>query len=130
MDQKKLLKVFSVLYVLLAVSNFLKPFEFSGEHGFVFLGVRLSGTANLVAGPAFGVVLAVYAHGLWHLKRFALPLGIAYALYVVVNLAMFNLRMPGEASAAPLFGLVYTLVAVGVSFSSAYLLAKNRDELS
>ena len=126
------LKVFAVLFALLAVSNLLKPLQIGGEQiGLVFFGQRLLGTANMVAGPLFGVYLLVYAFGIWRMKRFALPMGHAYATYVVLNLILFIAKNPQPPGAGELvFGIVYSIVAVGVSGSSAYLLTKHKAELS
>jgi hypothetical protein len=55
----------------------------------VLFGHRLSGTANALVGPLFGLVLLIYARGLWGQKVFALPLAYAYAAYVVINLTLF-----------------------------------------
>jgi hypothetical protein len=63
----------AVLFAILAISNLLKPLQIGGEQtGFVFLGERLGGVANTVAGPIFGVFLAAYAAGIWGMRRFAL----------------------------------------------------------
>ncbi len=123
-------KFFAVLFGLLAISNAAKPFELSGDAGFVFFGKRLSGTPNAVLGPLFGLCLAVYAFGLWNKRAFALPLGVAYAAYVVANLVLFQYRMPASAQPGIAFALVYTAVAIGVSAGAAYLLVRHRDELS
>ena len=74
---------------MLAVSNLLKPLELNPSHGFVFFGHRLQGTANVIAGPLFGLYLAAYAAGIWGLRRWALPMGVAYAGYVIANLLSF-----------------------------------------
>lgn len=131
-NRSQVLKVFAVLFALLAVSNLLKPLQLGGaETGFVFFGQRLSGTANMIAGPLFGLYLLLYAFGIWRMKRFALPMGHAYATYVVLNLLMFtakNTSPPGIGYAV--FGIVYSLIAVGVSVGAAYLLTKHKAELS
>jgi hypothetical protein len=125
-------KVFAVLFALLAISNLLKPLQFGGEQtGFVFFGQRLSGTANMIAGPLFGIYLLVYAYGLWRMKRFALPMGHAYATYVVLNLIMFTAKnTPPPGIGYQIFGIVYSLIAVGVAGGAAYLLTKYKAELS
>ena len=98
------LTVFAILFALLAVSNFLKPLQLGGERtGFVFLGQRLTETANTIVGPLFGLYLLAYAVSIWRMKRIALTMGWAYAAYVVVNLLLFNLRTsrppaPGTSS--------------------------------
>jgi hypothetical protein len=125
------LTTFAVLFAVLAISNFLKPFRFGGEQtGFVLFGQRLSGIANTVAGPLFGAFLLAYAAGIWRMKRFALGMAYAYAAYVVLNLILFTLRTPQPPGAGNvLFGIVYAAVAIGVSSGAAYLLAKRKPEL-
>jgi hypothetical protein len=81
-----LLRFFAVLFGLLALSIFLNPFGLSTDSGVVFLGKRLSGAPNLIAAWCFAVFLACYAISLWREKAAALPLGIAYAAYLHVNL--------------------------------------------
>src|SRR5438552_19210222 len=90
------LTVFAVLFLVLAISNFLKPLQIGAQTGFVFLGRRLTGTANAVMGPLFGLYLLVYAIGIWRMRGYALTMGALYAAYVVVNLILFNFRMPRE----------------------------------
>jgi len=127
---KSVLKVFAVLFGLLAISNLSKPLALSDTAGFVLFGQRLAGTANMIAGPLFGLFLAVYAYGVWNLRSFALPMGAAYAVYVIVNLVLWNVRMPAAANPSLLFGILYLSVAIGVSSGSAYLLWKNRAHLT
>jgi hypothetical protein len=125
------LTTFAVLFAVLAVSNLLKPLQLGGpETGFVLFGKRLSGSANTVAGPLFGVFLAVYAAGVWGMRRWALPLAWLYAAYVVVNLVLFTVRTPTPPGVGyMLFGLVYMLVAIGVSGGAALLLSRRKAEL-
>jgi hypothetical protein len=124
------LTVAAVLFGLLAVSNLSKPLELSPSQGFVFFGHRLKGTANAIAGPLFGLYLAAYAAGIWGMRRWALPMGVAYAGYVVANLLSFWAWGPVEQGAgARLFGLVYMVIAIGVSAGTAWLLAQRRADL-
>jgi len=97
--------IYGVLFALLGVSNALKPLEASARQGFVLLGRRLSGTPNQIAGPLFAIYLWVYAFGIWRRRRWAVPMGIAYAAYVVLNLALY-VATSSEVPAAPLM-LVY-----------------------
>jgi len=64
------------------------------------------------------------------MNRFALRMGIAYAVYVILNLTMWNLHTPPQNQSDLLFGLVYSTIAVGVSSGSAWALWRMRDELS
>ena len=63
------LTIFALLFALLAISNFLKPFSHDPGVGFVFMGVRLHGTGNAIMGPLFGFLLAIYAYGIWTMRR-------------------------------------------------------------
>ena len=130
MSRNRVLRIFAVLFGLLALSNLRKPLEMSAEVGLVFFGQRLKGMPNRVIAPLFGLYLASYAFGLWRKRRFALPLGLLYAAYVPLNLWLFRVRMPAEVSTNSLFGIAYMTIAIGVSWSAAYVLLKSRDELS
>jgi hypothetical protein len=129
-NPRRSFKILAVLFGLLAVSNAAKPLEGSGDVGFVFFGERLTGTPNAIVAPLFALYLAVYAYGLWNARRFALPMATAYAAYVIVNLVMFQLRMPETAHPGIAFSLAYTIVAVGVSSGAVYLLRRHRGELT
>ncbi len=130
------LTVFAVLFVVLAISNFSKPFPSlarfdSNAAGFVFFGVKTSGIANDILGPAFGVWLLVYASAIWRMRRWALPLGYAYAAYVLANLVLFTLRtgvVPGGPSTRG--AIIYLAIAIGVSAGSAVLLHQRRAQLA
>lgn len=121
----------AVLFGLLAVSNLLKPLQLGGEQtGFVFLGTRLDGLANTIAGPLFGLFLAVYAWGIWHMRRFALPMSHAYATWVIVNLVLWQGNDPNEKTTGYIvFGIVYAVVAIGVSLGAAVALTRRKSEL-
>jgi hypothetical protein len=126
------LTIFAVLFGILAISNLLKPLQIGGSQtGFVFFGARLSGIANTLIGPLFGIFLAVYAYAIWNLRRFALGMGHAYALYVILNLILFNFRneVP-DTIGHKIFGIVYIAVAVGVSLGAAVLLTQRKAELT
>src|SRR5262245_44211851 len=89
----RFLTILAILMGMLALSNFAKPIaqatDPGGNAGFVFFGHRLHGMANEIIGPLFGLLLAAYAYGVWTMKRWVVPLAVAYAAYVVVNLALF-----------------------------------------
>jgi Zn-dependent protease len=121
----KTLRVFALLFGLLAISNFLKPLQLSPEVGFVLFGTRLEGSANALAGPAFGLYLAAYALALWRRLPAALPLALIYVAYVAANLVLFNMTPLADDSGL-IFGLAYTAVALGVSGGSAWLLWTGR----
>jgi len=126
------LTIFAVLFGLLAISNFLKPFQFGGaQTGFVFFGQRLSGVANTIIGPLFGIFLAIYAYGIWTMRRWALPMAHAYATYVVLNLILFSFRnTTPDTVSYKAFTVVYATIAIGVSVVAAVLLTQRKTELT
>jgi len=123
------LTVFAVLFGLLAVSNLLKPLQLTSSAGFVFFGRRLDGAANMILGPLFGVLLAVYAYGIWNMRRFAMPIAHAYATYVILNLILFTFQVPEGYTLPVAFMAVYAVVAIGVSLGSAILLTQRKADL-
>jgi hypothetical protein len=123
------LTVFAVLFGLLAVSNLLKPLQLTSSAGFVFFGRRLDGVANMIVGPLFGVLLAVYSYGIWNMRRFAMPIAHAYATYVILNLILFTFQVPEGYTLPMAFMAVYAVIAIGVSLASAILLTQRKAEL-
>ena len=125
-----LLTILAIAFALMAVSNLSKPLKMSPNVGFVLLGMKLSGLANLVVAPLFGILLGVYAYGIWAMKRFALPIAHFYATYVIINLIMFTMRTHGTPDMPPLgFWIMYIFVAVGVSSGAAILLTLHKADL-
>jgi len=126
------LSTLAVLMALLAVSNFIKPigqaFDPGGSAGLVFFGTRLHGLANAVLAPLFGLFLAVYAWAAWNRRAVAVPIAVAYAVYVPLNLILFSLHPPPN-SGGPVFATLYALVAIAVSGGGALYLRAHRDAL-
>lgn len=129
MSSRKLLRMFAVLFAVLAVSNVTKVFEFQPEHGLVVLGRRQSGTPNMVLAPMFGAYLATYAWGLWNARRFALPMGIGYAGWVPLNMYLFTVRSPEELGTNSLFGVTYMALAMAISLGAAFVLMRSARDL-
>jgi hypothetical protein len=128
------LTAMAILFAILALSNFTKAFQYSSDPahlGIVLFGVRFeSFLSNLILGPLLGLVLAVYAYGLWTRRRWVLPLSIVYAFWVPVNLVLFWHRHVGP-ELPPVIGLLgYLAVALGGSIGTALYLMGHRDELS
>jgi hypothetical protein len=126
------LTIFAILLALMAVSDFGKPFSHNPGVGFVFFGARLSGAANMIVAPIFGIMLAAYVYGILAMRKFALPLGMFYAAYVIVNMPLFILRYHGtqvmqEHSWAYL--VPYPFVAIGVSSGAAWMLYRRKADL-
>ena len=126
------LTTLAVLFGILGVTDILKPFHLEGATtGLVFFGQRLSGTADAVLGPALGIILLYYAAGIWRMRRYALYLGFAYAVYVTINLILFTTRNPPPtAQADKIFGLVYVIFALAFSWGMAIILSRRKAELT
>lgn len=103
--------------------------RYTPETGFVLFGQRQVGNANTIAALTFSALLAAYAASIWAEKRLALQLGMAYALYVLANLVLWNFRKPEESDAPLIFALPYMVSAIGVSSGAAVLLWRHRERL-
>src|SRR5215472_16942968 len=122
-----ILTTFAILFAILAVSDFSKPFHLSPDAGFVFFGGKTHGIANAILGPAFGLMLAAYAIGIWHMRRWALPIAYVYAAYVILNLLLYTIRNTGSPGQPPrAFMLGYIAIAIGISAASAIVLYRRR----
>jgi len=128
----RVLSILAVSFGVLAVSNLLKPLGLEGPTtGLVFFGHRLSGTANLLAGPLLGILLGIYAWGVWNLKRVALPIAYVYAAYVSANLFLYpRFQSVPDGPGGTLAYVLYGAVAVGASVGCAILLTRRKAELT
>jgi|SRR5271163_977820 len=126
------LTILAILFAILALSDILKPLHLEGPTtGLVFFGKRLSGVPNAILGPALGFVLLIYAAGIWRMRRYAIAIGFAYAIYVTINLVLFTMRNPPAASASDrIFGIVYVVGALVLSWGTAILLRRHQAELA
>jgi len=124
-----LLRSFALLFALMALANALKPFAYAADVGLVLFGHRLAGAANTVAALTFSALLATYSASIWTEKRRALPLGMAYALYVIANLFLWTSHRPEQTDAPMIFSLPYLAGAISASSGSALLLWRYRNRL-
>ena len=129
----KFLSTIAVLLAVLALSDFTKVLQHANnpDMGFVLFGVRFAGIAgNVIFGTLFGVILAAYAYGIWRMRAWVLPLAIAYAFYVPLNLVLFWF-LHGQQAHPPVAGLlVYLAIAFGGSIGTAIYLAYHHDRLA
>ena len=126
------LTTLAILFAILAVTDILKPLHLEGPTtGLVFFGKRLSGVPNAILGPILGIFLLTYAAGIWRMRRYAISLGYAYAIYVTINLVLFSIRNPPPASQGErIFGLVYVVLALASSWGTAVLLRRSKEDLT
>jgi hypothetical protein len=126
------LTILALLLALMVISDFHKPFAHHPGEGFVFFGTRLAGTANKVVAPIFGTILAVYVYGIFAMRKFALPLGIFYAAYVILNMPLFLITYHGTAVLQEhswAYLVPYPFVAIGVSSGAAWMLYRRKADL-
>ena len=124
-----ILTVFAIGFALMAISNFMKPLS-GGRAHFVFLGTPQTGVLNMILGPLFGAMLAVYAYGIWTMRKLALPISYFYAAYVIVNTALFTAKNPG-GTLPPLWQwVIYVVIGIGFSSGAALVLTRRKADLA
>jgi hypothetical protein len=127
------LTVMAILFVVLAISNITKPLQHirTPHLGLVIFGYRLQTVlANAIFGPIFGIILLVYAWGIWRMKRWVLPIAIIYAMYVPWNLVLFWFANGGDPHRSLSFIVRYLLVALTGSVGTGLYLAYHRERLN
>jgi hypothetical protein len=124
------LTIFALLFGLLAISNFSKPLSHDPGIGFVFMGVRLKGTANAIMGPLFGICLVIYAYGIWTMRRFALPVAWIFTGWVIVNTVLFSMKNRSEPHPSLAFSIAATAIGLGIPLATAIILSRRQAELT
>ena len=124
------LTIFALLFGLLAISDFAKPFSHSPGVGFVFLGHRLAGTGNAVMGPLFGVLLVTFAYGIWTMRRYALPVAYIFTGWVIVNTVLYNLKHRSDPQPPLYFAILSIALGLGVPLATAIILSRRSADLS
>jgi len=117
-------KVIAVLLALRAATNFGKPF--SPASGFVIFGRLMHGAATTIVAPVFGVLMLVYAWGLWQAREWARPLGVAYAIWATLNVVLFPLLEGIPARFAPWMYAVFAVPGVVGPWLAVWLLGRRR----
>ena len=132
-ERGRFLTLMTILFLLLAVSDFTKPLEFvrpTTTSGIVEFGHRFRSVWHTaILGAMFGVLFVVYAYGLWNLRRWVLPIAIAYAFYVPFNVVLFN-RNHEEGAYSVGFTVIWLAVALTGSIGTAIYIAYHRERLS
>lgn len=122
------LTIFALLFAGLAISDFLKPFHLDPSAAFVFLGTKLTGTANAIMGPLFGIFLLVYAYGIWAMRKYALQVAYIFLLWVLLNMALFTMKNHDTQPLAA--NLVAAIVGIGIPLAAAIVLRRRSADLT
>jgi hypothetical protein len=117
-----LLNILAVLFAGRGVMNLLK--RFGTGSGFVFFGRLLPPDTPLAL--LVGVAMIAYGWGLWRRAGWAIPLGVAYAIFATANLLLFPVY---EALRPPItlwmYG-IYAVAGIAMSWGSVWLLWRSR----
>lgn len=134
MEQSKrgtVLTILSLLFILVAIEDLLKPFHLEGPTtGFVFFGTRTHGIENTILGPLFGIFLLVYAIGILRMKKYSLTFAFIYAIYVILNLVLFSVNPPPGNQGSMAFLIAFLIIAIAIPWITAIMLWRRRDALS
>ena len=124
----------AILFGLLALSNASKALQWLRNPalgGIVLLGRRIEGVVpNLLLGGLLAAFRTAYALALWRRSTGAIPLSIAYALWVPLNLALFWYFKTGTEVPPVAVIAGYFAVAIGGSVGSALWVAYHREEFA
>jgi hypothetical protein len=123
------LTLFAFLYVLLAISDFAKPFSHDPAIGFVYLGVRQSGSTNAILASLFGIGLLIFAYGIWTMRNYAMPAAYIFTAWVIINTILFRIKNP-SAPQPIAFMIAATAIGIGVPLATAIILSRRRAELT
>ena len=79
-------------------------------------------------GPLFGIILLVYAYGIWAMRKFALQVAYIFLLWVLLNMTLFAVK--NQSTQALAANLVAAIVGIGVPLASAIVLHRRRADLT
>ncbi len=117
-------KVVAIVIALRSLMNLAKPF---GAGRLVFFGHLLSGWPNTIIAPLLGIYMLVLVYGMWTKKSFALPMSIAYAIFVTLNVPLFVVfeGIPAQFNAAQyaLFGIL----GIGGAWLAPWLISRQQS---
>ena len=115
------LRALALLIAFRGVGNLLK--RFGTGSGLVVFG-HLWPRDTLLA-PVLGLLMIVYAYGLWREAAWALPLGVAYAVFATANLILFPVFTPMPQIPLWLYG-IYVIGGIAMTWGAVWLLLRVR----
>jgi hypothetical protein len=122
MSRTAWLRVLAVLIAGRGIGNVLK--RFGTGSGLVVFGRLLPVDTPLA--PALGVLMLVYAWGLWTARAWAVALGVAYAVFATANLVLFPV-VTGLPPKLPMaLYLVYVAGGIALAWSAVWLVVAER----
>jgi hypothetical protein len=122
MNVATMLRVLAVLFAGRGAMNLLK--RFGTGSGFVFFGHLLPPHTPLA--PLVGLAMIAYAWGLWTRAAWAVPLGVAYAVFATANLLLFPAFTPMPERIPMWAYAIYVVGGMALSWGSVWLLRRAR----
>lgn len=115
--QRRTLQALAILIAFRGAGNVLK--RFGTGSGLVVMGTLLPPDTPLA--PILGALMLAYAYGLWTVRRWSVPLGVAYALFATANLVLFPIvhGLPPRIT-MPMY-LVYVVGGLAMSWGAVWL---------
>jgi hypothetical protein len=120
------LTIFALLLAFVAITDFLKPFHLFPNDGFVFLGTKLTGAANAIVGPLAGLIILVYAYGIFTMRKYTLPIAYLFVLSVMLNMVLYTMK---NRATRPL-PIANVIVGLGIPLALAIILHRRRADLT
>jgi len=114
-----LLKALAVLLALRGTANLFKPF--GAGSALVILGRTLPVTSPL--GPIIGLWMIAFAVGILLRKRWAVPLGMAYAAFATLNIILFPI-VSGLGDLPVWFYVLFTIGGIAAPWAAVILLQR------
>lgn len=116
------LRALALLFAFRGVGNLLK--QFGTGSGLVFFGHLLP--RDTLLAPMLGASMLLYAYGLWREAAWALPLGVAYAIFATANLVLFPVFTPMPVGIAPWMYGIYVVGGIALCWGAVWLLWRVR----
>jgi len=94
------------------------------------MGHRLTGTGNAVMGPLFGVLLLIFAYGIWTMRRYALAGAYIFTGWVIVNTVLYGMNNRDTPPPSLIFRLITLAIGIGIPLATAIILSRRSAELT
>ena len=93
-------------------------------------GWKSRGAALTIFAILFGLCLALYAYGIWAMRRFALPVAYIYTAWVIVNMVLYSMKNRSEPHPSLIFTIAATAIGVGVPLATALIRSRRQNDLT
>jgi hypothetical protein len=116
------LRALALLFAFRGIGNLLK--RFGTGSGLVVFGHLLP--QDTLLAPVLGTLMLIYAYGLWREAGWAVPLGIAYAVFASANLILFPVFTAMPPAITPWMYGIYVVGGIAMTWGAVWLLRQVR----